>query len=650
MTNQSQEQSIELLANLVLTASGERTPTFEVIAYAGGLFTPSINGRPARAVVDLAGLDTSRQRIPVLKDHNGADEVAHTEAIVNDGRQLVASGIVSGAGEPAKRVVEAGKKGFPWQASIGLAFSMQDTRLVADGQSVSVNGRTLTGPFLLILKSSLREISAVSLGADADTSLKVAASAAKDSSMDQTDPNVEATTASAEAATAIDSPKVEPKPETLTASAGNGVDADIQQIRASRAAEAKRISQIEKLCAKHGDIGSQAIAEGWTPEKAELAVLRASLPKAPAAIVRETMSTSDVLTAGLCLATKLPAIEKHFDEKTLNAADRQFKGGATFSIQRMLLEAAQANGYVGNYFDKTISGLSDTLRAAFSTRNISGVLSNTANKFVMSAYGKVEQAWRKIATTRPVNDFKTITSYRLLDASTYEELSPEGRIAHGTLDEQSYTNQAKTYAKMYGLTRADLINDDAGALATMSSRLGRGAGLKLNNVFWTLWKADTSFFSNSNTPDNLAASALGIDGLTTVVAQYDGFTDPEGNPLAAEGKILLVPPQLEALANQLMTSQAVNNGSTSNTPQDNPHRGKYEVVKSRYLTDADAWYLLADPMDIAGIEVVFLNGVETPTVEQADADFDQLGIQMRGYFDFGVAFVDKRCGVKSNAS
>ena len=36
------------------------------------------------------------------------------------------------------------------------------------------------------------------------------------------------------------------------------------------------------------------------------------------------------------------------------------------------------------------------------------------------------------------------------------------------------------------------------------------------------------------------------------------------------------------------------------------------------------------------IEVAFLNGKQQPTVERADADFNTLGIQFRGYFDFGV--------------
>ena len=46
---------------------------------------------------------------------------------------------------------------------------------------------------------------------------------------------------------------------------------------------------------------------------------------------------------------------------------------------------------------------------------------------------------------------------------------------------------------------------------------------------------------------------------------------------------------------------------------------------------------LPDPNDLPVIEAAFLNSQQTPTVERADADFNVLGIQFRGYFDFGVA-------------
>lgn len=61
---------------------------------------------------------------------------------------------------------------------------------------------------------------------------------------------------------------------------------------------------------------------------------------------------------------------------------------------------------------------------------------------------------------------------------------------------------------------------------------------------------------------------------------------------------------------------------------------------------ATGWGLFSPPQDEAGLmEVGFLNGQKTPTTEEGELDFSQLGIAMRAYFDFGIAMSDYRFGV-----
>ena len=44
--------------------------------------------------------------------------------------------------------------------------------------------------------------------------------------------------------------------------------------------------------------------------------------------------------------------------------------------------------------------------------------------------------------------------------------------------------------------------------------------------------------------------------------------------------------------------------------------------------------------------VSFLNGIDSPTVETADVDFNKLGQQFRAYLDFGVDTGDCRGAIK----
>jgi len=188
-------------------------------------------------------------------------------------------------------------------------------------------------------------------------------------------------------------------------------------------------------------------------------------------------------------------------------------------------------------------------------------------------------------------------------------------------------------------------------------RLGRGAALKLNDVFWATFLANTAFFkvANKNYAEG-AETGLTVDGLNQAYIVFNDQTDPDGHPLSVMPAVLLVPNALFVPASRLMNSTELRedgNSAKSKYATRNPFAGMFRIVRSSYLSNASyvgasakAWYLLADPNDMPVIEVSFLNGQQRPTVENADADFNQLGIQMRGYHDFGCALQEPRGGVK----
>jgi putative aminopeptidase FrvX len=95
---------------------------------------------------------------------------------------------------------------------------------------------------------------------------------------------------------------------------------------------------------------------------------------------------------------------------------------------------------------------------------------------------------------------------------------------------------------MLGITRTDIINDDLAALTEVPRRLGRGAKIKLNDVFWTEFLDNSAFFAaGNNNYASGATTALGIDSLTTAEQKFFDQTDPNGDPLGVNPAILLVP-------------------------------------------------------------------------------------------------------------
>ncbi|HPP28910.1 MAG TPA: hypothetical protein PLV57_20575 [Phycisphaerae bacterium] len=630
--------SIEAAADVAAGPNGKpKLPRFSMVAYTGGAMR--IAGWRYPVIVDLAGLTIPSQSRPIRFGHDATAGVGHTDSIAVAEGKLVAAGVVSRDTVAAREIVASARNGFPWQASLGA--SVDQFEFVREDQAVLVNGREFKGPVNVVRRATLGEISFVDLGADGNTSASVAASAKENTFMEDKE------------VTQTQQGKVEAAAQTDGAGkdASPAVADSAADIRAAALAETKRIDAIRKVCAgRHADIEAKAIEEGWDAGQTELEVLRAERPKAPAAHIRDNNVDTDVLAAAVCLSGGMKPDESRFDEKVLEAASRRFRTG--IGLQELVMEAAWANGYQGRSFRSDMEG---ALQAAFSTFRLPGILSNVANKFLLAGFESVEDTWKRIAATRSVRDFKAVTSYRLSGAFEYEEVGPTGELKHGAVDEETFTNQAKTYGRMFSITRTDLINDDLGALTALPRRIGRGGALKLNKVFWTAFLNNGSFFTTGR--GNYKAGAdtvLSVDGLTDAELLFLEQKDADGNPLALVAKVLLVPPALLVRGTQLMNSMELrDNAASSKYVTSNPHAGKFSVVHSAYLSNASisgysakAWYLLADPDDLPVVEVAFLNGQQTPTVERADADFNVLGIQFRGYFDFGVALQDYRAGVK----
>jgi hypothetical protein len=670
--NQKLPERLELTAQMDITAGADAgdgkpaLPRFSMVAYTGGPMR--VAGWRYPVVVDLAGLAVPRQNAPIRESHGA--RVGHAESIRVEAGQLVAAGVISCTGQVAREVVADAKNGFPWQASIGA--SVEQFEFIKEGQSALVNGRDFTGPVNVVRKATLGEISFVDLGADGNTSANVAASAKERINMDGIENTTQETTATVEGQASPSAtprqaaPKVEAKAPAGTDAPGPSIQASadpVADMRASAAAEQERIVAVRKVCGDtHAEICAKAIKDGWDVTRAELEVLRADRPKAPAAHIPDNTMTGSVLEAA-CMLTggvKGDVVVAAFGEKSVEAADKRFKGG--IGLQELLLEAAWANGYDGRNFRDSRSvlrfafGHAGGIQAGWSTIDIGGILSNVANKFLLEGFFSVERTWRNICAVRNVSDFKTVTSYRLIGKDQYEIVAPGGELKHGTLGNESYTNKADTYGLQLAIDRRDIINDDLGAITTVPRKLGRGSGLKINDVFWGIFLNNAAFFTAGNKNYTTGAdTVLSIDGLTKVEKLFADQVDSDGKPIGIQPAVMLVPTALSAMATMLFKSLEIRDTTASTKyPVANPHQNKFRAEVSRYLSNSSytgnsekAWYLLSDPADLPVIEVAFLNGQESPTIETADADFGTLGIRMRGYHDFGASLQDPKGGAKA---
>ena len=678
---------MKFTAQLQLMASeGGKPRRFKILAYSGGLLP--VDGFEQPVIVDLSGLEIPGA-IPILIDHEKSVEatLGITDSIDNTGTELLLTGQVTGQSQKAQTVLAADAVGHKWQASIGARVIERED--ISAGQTVEVNGQVFAGPVIVARRSVLRETSVLPMGADATTQVNLAASAAKHlkgSAMTFEEwlasLKVDASTMTPEDMAAMQlayeakqkpavpvaaAPAVAPAAPVVapTAAAGAQLDltASVGDFRKAHAAEVRRIADIQAKAAGFPAIAATAIEAGWSTEKVELEVIKASAARTRPTSFRGAESAPEnmpnVLEAAACITRGIKDVEKQFDDKTLQAAHSQFRRG--IGLQQMFLIAAAANGMPVSPGTRVTAGnlrevldyscRHQTINAAFSTVTLPGILSNVANKELLQGYMEEDTVWREIAQTKSVSDFKTVTSYRLLDDMTYEKVGAGGVIKHGRISEESFTRSADTYAKMFTITRQDIINDDMGAFDDLRARLGRGSAMKLNDLFWETFLGNLGTIFTTTRTNYISGSTtnLGTDGVGLGLGQKawrqrtsssaDGAKRVGGRP-----KYLLVPPELETVADALYTARNVAAVKVSDA---NTFAGKYQPLCAPQLSDSSitgysttAWYLIGDKAMGSPIVVSFLNGQETPTVESADADFNTLGIQFRGYHDFGVDLGD----------
>jgi len=530
---------------------GEKLPTFKMVAYTGGLMRVASWFWPV--AIDLSGLKVPNRSHPALLQHDRTAIVGHTTEVEISGKRIRVAGVVSGTGEAAREVVGAARNKFPWQVSVGVL--VDQVEFVEAGKTASANGTTFKGPCYVARKATLGEFSFVSVGADQKTSARVAASPPDPTPLGAVAAGAHPRRApmktfeewlqakgfgdadalteeqrksmqawwQAECADAPDNPPTEtpadppadpPTPAAerpggdVQAAAPAGAEAERQRwIAEGIRAEAERRRKIEATVEglpesdRLEELKAKALAGDITLDDLRAAALEAV--KAERAKVTPTAEAQDQSRKALLAAAyqqiPMPAdrIIEICGEQAVDAADR-LRG---MGLQEFCAAAAALDGVQLGRYQEDKAGW---LRAAFSTVSLPGILSNTANKALLQSFMAVESTWRKIAAIRSVKDFKTVTSYRLTGDAEFDEVGPDGEIKHGTVGEQSYTNQAKTYGRMYAITRQTIINDDLGALNVLPARIGRGAALKLNKAFWTEF-LDHSSFSRAATATTRAA-------------------------------------------------------------------------------------------------------------------------------------------------
>ena len=292
-------------------------------------------------------------------------------------------------------------------------------------------------------------------------------------------------------------------------------------------------------------------------------------------------------------------------------------------------------------------------RAAInSTSTFPAIMSNLANKSVMVGFNEAETTFQIWAGKGSNRDFKEAARVALSEAGNLELVPEGGQFQQDVFKEASARTKVATYGKIFSLTRQAIINDDLGLFSKIATKYGSAAKRLVNKMVYAQLTGDVKMQDNVALFDdkhgNVAKTgeALSVKAIAKAITAMRRQKGIQGTAnLNITPKYLVVPPELEVTAYQIVNSTAAVDGTNSGVV--NPYKGRFVIVADAELTDPDAWYLVADASQHDTIEVTYLNGVETPRLETRQG-FDVDGIEYKVAFDCGVSALDFR-GLYKNA-
>lgn len=231
----------------------------------------------------------------------------------------------------------------------------------------------------------------------------------------------------------------------------------------------------------------------------------------------------------------------------------------------------------------------------------------------------------------------------------------KGAIEYDDLEQGYKTTYTHTeFVKGFAVERK-LVDDDlyniinarprALAISAMRSREKDGASV-FNNAFSSsfvggdgieLCGAHPYSPSNASTQSNAGSTALSYDAIIATRKLMREYQDDRGELVSIMPNTLLVPPELENTAWEILES--INKPDTANNNGNYVRSTGIDVVVWDYLTDANNWFLLDSTL--AGLYLNWFDRVALEFTPDPASDFN-LVAKYRGYMRYSYGWSDWR--------
>ena len=235
---------------------------------------------------------------------------------------------------------------------------------------------------------------------------------------------------------------------------------------------------------------------------------------------------------------------------------------------------------------------------------------------------------------------------RLGETPSLKKLEEGENYSYSTVGEEAESYRIESFGRIFSITRHALQNDDLGAFSSMGD-WGAAAARLESRLFWDILTDKDQKTSKGNllfsgvnkaTAEGQKLTVANISAARLKMARQTGIDKRDGECLDIHPEYLIVPPELQTQAEQLLSRDVLPNKDADI----NPFKGAFSLIVSPWIKDAKTWILAAGRgQGIPLIEMAYLEGRKAPHVEWKTS-FENDSIAVKARMDIGAKAIDHR--------
>lgn len=287
-----------------------------------------------------------------------------------------------------------------------------------------------------------------------------------------------------------------------------------------------------------------------------------------------------------------------------------------------------------------------------SSSDFGNILLDVANKSVLKGWTAAQESFERFTRKGQLSDFKVSKRVGLEEFGSLRKVREGAEYKYITLGDTGADIALATYGEIFSITRQCIINDDMTVLTTIPEKMGAAAKATIGDLVFAILTGNPLMADGKNLfhadHKNLGSGVPSAESLAVLAELMESQTTGGKTPRALNimPEFVLCPPNLKRTLTQIIKSSSVK-GADINAGIANPMQDFAEVIsESRLKLISDKAYYLAAGQGNDTIEVAYLDGIDTPYIEQQQG-FTVDGVATKVRIDAGVAPLDYRGLVKS---